>query len=109
MRKFLINVSTNWCGTDATYRAVAEYAEDLEDLAQELAIENLETYDYENLIAEDNGYDPDEMNDHDWDELWRNTSESEYCDYSIEEFEGSDEEWDNGYGRDIYTASGSLL
>ena len=52
MKRFLIHVSTYWCGMDNTFRAVAESEMDLWDLAEQLA------------------YDPDEMEESDWDELW---------------------------------------
>lgn len=44
MKRFLIHVSTYWCGMDNTFR------------------------------AEEEGYDPDEMEDSDWDKLWENSS-----------------------------------
>lgn len=40
MKRFLIHVNTYWCGMDNTFR------------------------------AEEEGYDPDEMEDSDWDKLW---------------------------------------
>lgn len=43
MKRFLIHVDTNWCGEEDTFRAVAESEIELWD------------------IAEEEGYDPDEM------------------------------------------------
>ena len=46
-------------------------------------------------------YDPDIMTDSDWDELWDVVNESEYYSWTIEEFKGTDEEWEE-YGGQIY-------
>ena len=54
----------------------------------------------ENDIAEEEGYDPDEMEESDWDELWSRVDESTYYSFSIEECE-DDEEW-NEYSGEIY-------
>ena len=70
MKRFLIHVSTNWCGMDNTFRAMAESEYDLYDVAQDLAYDNFQSYGLEDDIAEEEGYDPDEMEDSDWDELW---------------------------------------
>ena len=69
MKRFLIHVSTYWCGMDNTFRAEAE---------SELEL--------------------DEMEDSDWDKLWETVDESQYYNFTIEEFEGDDEE----YGGEIY-------
>lgn len=83
MKRFLIHVSTNWCGMDNTFRAMAESELDLYDTAGYLA------------------YDPDEMEDSDWDKLWETVDESQCYGFTIEEFEGTDEEWEE-YGGEIY-------
>lgn len=44
---------------------------------------------------------PDDMEDEDWDKLWEQTSEGDYYHYTIEEFEGDDEEWEE-YDGEIY-------
>lgn len=41
------------------------------------------------------------MEDEDWDKLWEQTSEGDYYHYTIEEFEGDDEEWEE-YDGEIY-------
>lgn len=61
MKRFLIHVSTYWCGMDDTFRAVAESEMELWDLAEQLAYDNFQSYSCENDIAEEEGYDPDEM------------------------------------------------
>lgn len=100
MKRFLIHVSTYWCGMDDTFRAVAESEMELWDLAEQLAYDNFQSYSCENDIAEGEGYDPDEMEESDWDELWSRVDESTYYSFSIEECE-DDEEW-NEYSGEIY-------
>lgn len=92
MKRFLIHVSTSWCGMDDTFRAMAENDYELDEIANQLAYENFQFYDCENDIAEEFGYDPDDMEDEDWDKLWEQTSEGDYYHYTIEEFEGDDED-----------------
>lgn len=101
MKRFIIHVSTSWCGMDAEYRALAEEERDLWELADDLARNNFDSYDCSDDIAMEQGYDPDEMTDEDWDRLWENVDESEYYSSYVEEFEGDDEEWEE-YGGEIY-------
>lgn len=96
-KKFLVQCSTNWCGTDATYPVLAEAELDVEVLAEQLAYENLHSYDVDKDIAEGEGYDVETMTDEDWDVMWENCDESQYYTYSIEEFTGDEEEW-KSYG-----------
>ena len=100
MKRFLIHVSTYWCGMDNTFRAVAESEMDLWDLAEQLAYDNFQSYSCENDIAEEEGYDPDEMEESDWDELWSRVDETTYYNFTIEECE-DDNEW-NEYSGEIY-------
>lgn len=102
MKRFLIHVSTEWCGMDDTFRAMAENDYELEEIADQLAYENFQSYSCERDIAEEFGYDPDDMEDEDWDKLWEQTSESDYYSHTIEEFVGDDEEW-SSYGGEIIT------
>lgn len=101
MKKFLIHVSTYWCGEDWTYRAMADSEFELYDLAESLAYDNFYSYGHDEDIAQDNNYDPDEMEESDWDELWAVVDESAYYSFCIEEFKGNDEEWEE-YGGEIY-------
>lgn len=101
MKRFLIHVSTYWCGMDDTFRAVAEEEVELWDFAEELAYQNFLSYGLETEIAEDQGYDLDEMSPEDWDKMWDTVDESTYYSHSIEEFDGTDEEWEE-YGGEIY-------
>lgn len=100
MKRFLIHVSTHWCGEEDTFRAVAESESDLWDLAEQLAYDNFYSYGHDQDIAEEEGYDPDEMEKGDWDELWSRVDENAYYSSSIEECE-DDEEW-NEYSGEIY-------
>lgn len=102
MKRFLIHVSTHWCGEEDTFRAVAESESDLWDLAEQLAYDNFYSYGHDQDIAEEEGYDPDEMEESDWDELWSRVDENAYYSSSIEECE-DDEEW-NEYSGEIYGA-----
>lgn len=68
MKRFLIHVSTHWCGEEDTFRAVAESESDLWDLAEQLAYDNFYSYGHDQDIAEEEGYDPDEMEESDWEE-----------------------------------------
>ena len=101
MKRFLIHVETEWVGTEEIYRAEAESKEDLYEIAEQLALENLRACGFEEPIAEEHNYDPDMMTDRDWDELWDIVDESEYYSWTIEEFKGTDEEWEE-YGGQIY-------
>lgn len=57
MKRFLIHVSTYWCGMDDTFRAVAESEMELWDFAEQLAYDNFQSYSCENDIAEEEGED----------------------------------------------------
>lgn len=52
MKRFLIHVSTHWCGEEDTFRAVAESESDLWDLAEQLAYDNFYSYGHDQDIAE---------------------------------------------------------
>lgn len=86
MKRFLITVSTNWCGMDQEYAAMAESEWDLEDIAEQLAYDNFLDYDLWRDIAEDNGYDPDEMTNEEWDDFQMSVDESFYYNHTIDEF-----------------------
>lgn len=92
-KRFLIHVSTNWCGMDQEYSAIAESEFELDDIAEQLAYDNFLSYNLWRNIAEDNGCDPDEMTQEEWDNFQMNVDESSYYSYTIEEFDGTEEEW----------------
>lgn len=103
MNRYLINVSTNWCGMDYTYPAVANNEEELWDIAQQLAYDNFESYNLWEEIAKEEGYEPEEMSEAEWDNLYETVDETNYYGFSIEEFDGDDEEWES-YGKEVYGA-----
>ena len=93
-KRFLIHVSTNWCGMDQIYPAIAENESDLEELAEQLAQENFESFDLWTDVAEELGYDPNEMTDEDWDDVLDH-SIWDYCSYHIDEFNEDEDDWNN--------------
>lgn len=50
--RFLIHVSTNWCGMDQTYRAEADSEMELWDIAEQLAYENFQDYGWFIVMAD---------------------------------------------------------
>lgn len=98
MKRFLIHVSTNWCGMDQTYRAEADSEMELWDIAEQLAYDNFESYDLWEEVAKEEGYEPDEMSEDDWDNLYNTVDETNYYGFVIEEFTGNDEEWEEYTG-----------
>lgn len=55
MKRFLIHVSTYWCGMDNTFRAEAESELELYEIAEQLAYDNFQSYGCEADIAEEEG------------------------------------------------------
>lgn len=90
MKKFIIKVDTDWLGTEEYYSAVAESASKLEELAQELAYENLHSFNYIEWIAQDLFNDYDEITDEMMEEIYE--CEGEYCSYIIEEVDEENED-----------------
>lgn len=93
-KKFLIHTYTNWCGEDIDYTAIADDELQLQNIAQDIAYTNFSDFGGRDKILEDEFpeyediYDmPDEL----CDEL-DNLCDEAYG-YTIEEFEGTDEEW----------------
>lgn len=103
MKRYLIHVSTNWCGMDQTYPAVAESEADLWDLAEELAYDNFTSFGLWDDIAEEHGYDPSEMTDEEWNEFQSSVDDTDYYSSYVEEFEGDEEEWN-----ELVTDSGGI-
>lgn len=99
--KFIIHCTTNWCGMDTEYRALANKEGELDELAQQLAYENYQSYDTGLEVLEEEGYDIELMSEEQLEEAWENIDESLYYDYTIEPFEGSEEEWEE-IGGEIY-------
>ena len=87
MKRFLLNVSTEWCGEENTYAAYAKSEDELYELLDELAYENfLEFGGIEKVLEQ----------------LYPNVEEGEYTDEMYEEaakiggeyYFGNIEEWD---------------
>lgn len=95
MKKFLITVSTDWCGEEQSYRIEAESEYDIEDLAEEIAYDNWEQFNHISDIAEELGYDIENMDELDWDKVWDSVYENPGWYSNIEEFEGTEEEWNS--------------
>ena len=97
LKRFLIHCTTEWCGMDDTFRAVAEKEEDLWELADQLAYENFQSYGGIDLILED--YDTEDLSEEEIEAIVEEIDESAYYGASIEECE-DDEEW-NSYTDEI--------
>lgn len=92
-KRFLINVHTYWCGEENTYAAIANSEEELYDIAAQLAYDNFESYDGFRAILEQN-YEVDENGEYSNEDVESAAEEEgEYYGYTIEEFEGDDEEF----------------
>ena len=90
--KYIINVSTNWAGEENTYKTDCDPKE-IEDLCEELAYENFETFGGFNSIARDHDLDPLDLTEEQEDMIAE--MESDYYFSSYEEFNGTDEEFNN--------------
>ena len=96
MKRWLINVETNWCGMDNTYSAYAEFEENLYEIAQQLAYENFESFGGFDLILEE--LFP-EVEDGEYTEEMQEAAgeiEGDYYGYYIQSWDESrpEEEWD---------------
>lgn len=64
MKRFLIHVSTYWCGMDNTFRAEAESELELDEIADQLAYDNFQSYgceaDMEEFYEDDDYLSPQE-------------------------------------------------
>ena len=98
LKRFLIHCSTEWCGMDDTYRAVAEKEEDLWEIADQLAYDNFMSYGGPDLILDD--YDTEDMTEEEIETILEDVDESHYYYSSIEECE-DDEEWNSYLGEII--------
>ena len=96
MKRYLIHVYTNWCGIDNSYALETDSEFDtLLDKIQMIAYENFQSFGCDAYVMEELFPDVD-IEDY-TQEMWDiyNDSESEYYSYDIEEFEGSDEEFND--------------
>ncbi len=91
MKKWLIKVDTNWAGTDKDYVAIAETEYELWPIAEEKAYENFIDVNGMDMILDELFPDQEEYTDEMFEEA--TTLESEYYDAFIEEFNGTDEQF----------------
>lgn len=105
MKRWLINVSTNWCGEDNTYSAYADTELELEDIVRELAYSNYSDFSGFDAVLSELFPNAEEYTDEMIDEA--SEVEGEYYSGNVEEWDESrpEEEW-NWYecvydGRDI--------
>lgn len=80
---------------DQDYAAYAESEADLLDIAEQLAYDNFSDFDCATDVAEEMGYDIDEMTDEDWDEVNEHIEQGGY--YSAEIYSGEDDEYFDDY------------
>lgn len=99
LKRFLIHCSTEWCGMDDTYRAVAEKEEDLWEIADQLAYDNFMSYGGIDLILEDY-YDTEDLSEEEIEDILADINECDYYGATIEECE-DDEEWNSYMGEVI--------
>ena len=97
MKRFLLNVSTEWCGEENTYAAYAKSEDELYELLDELAYENfLEFGGLEKILKE---LFPDVEPEDYTDEMYEEAAkiEGEYYYGNIEEWDEtrSEEEWND--------------
>lgn len=87
MKKFIIKVTTNWCGMDQEYAAIAEDEKDLDDTAAELAYNNFADFDLLKEVTAElfPDVDDEEFTDDQVDAAIE--VEGEYYSYTIEEFD----------------------
>lgn len=94
MKRYLVHVSTAWCGMDNSYalETDSETNELLDDIRM-IAYDNFQSFGCDVLLMEE--LFPDVDTEDYTDEMWDtyNNVESEYYFYNIEEFKGSDEEF----------------
>jgi len=94
MKKFIIEVYTNWCGEEETFTAIApdDFDEGLNNAAAETAYENFIQFNGREEILRELFPDEEEYTDEMENEV--NAVESEYFGYSIQEVDDTFEYWE---------------
>ena len=92
MKKFIIEVTTNWCGMDQKYAAIAENESELYELADVLAYDNFESFDCWTDIANELFPEKDVEDLTDEERDYVDEQESSYFSSSIEEVDEEDED-----------------
>ena len=95
-KRFLIRIETHWCGEDRIYRDEAEFDSDLYTKAECLAYNNFIDFGGPEGVLEDMfGFLDDNKEEYEsWEIEAAEDVHGEYYSYTIEEFEGEDEEWE---------------
>ena len=96
MKRYLIHLSTAWCGMDNSYSLETDSEiDELYDDVQIAAYENFQSIGCDEYVMEElfPGVSSEDYTDEMWDIY--NDSETEYYSYNIEEFDGSDEEFND--------------
>lgn len=93
MNKYLITCSTNWCGMDNSFTAIAKTQDELDSIANELAYENFTNFGgfdliLELLYPEEDEYTEDMMED-------AVEVEGEYYGFTIDLFDEDEDDWDD--------------
>lgn len=85
MSKFLVHVTTAWCGMDQDYAAIANSEDELQDVAELAAYDNFADFDCLQQIMDDEGIDENAAAE----------VEHEYYGFYIDEWdeERPEEEW----------------
>ena len=96
LNKYLVKVETNWCGEDNTYSAIVDDERwlEFEGFCQDLSYTNFSDYSGFDGVLEDLFPDHEygeEYSDEEIEEAYQ--EEPNYYSYTIEPFEGDDEEW----------------
>lgn len=93
-KRFIIHCTTDWCGMDNDYPALADTEGYLYEFADDLAIDNILKYiDKFEIAEEEDIYEDDYDNYDDYLEAVDNVDISKYVRSTIEPFTGTDEEW----------------
>jgi len=96
MKRFLIHITTAWCGMDQDYTAIADSEDDLQNVAQLLAYDNFSDFNCLEQAIEDEypDVDSDDITEEMKDAVIEN--KGDYYGFTIEEWDETrpDEEWD---------------
>lgn len=90
MKKYVIKVSTSWCGMNEYYAAFAETEDELSETADELARDNFDSYGCFDLVLKD--LFPDRDYDDDYTEEEQNLINEECANNTFYEIYESDDD-----------------
>lgn len=94
MNKYILHVDTNWCGEDNDYAIICSNPDhkDIQDFCQMRAYENFADFSGIQGILEELFPDSEEYTEEQENEAIE--VENDYYGFTLEEFNGTDEEWD---------------